>query len=353
MQRVGIIGCGQISGIYLENLTRKFTDLLRVTACADLNLEAARGRAAEFGVPTVLSVEELLRSPEVDIIANLTIPEAHYELAKAALEEGKHVYSEKPIATNLAQALELQKLAQSRGLMLSCAPDTLLGGAWQNARAAVDSRKIGEPSVVSANCNMRVYSAKYHRAGVGPVLDMGPYYIGALITLLGPVKRVTATGLRAPMAARENAEQFVPHLPSRVSAALELVSGCVAGITFCSDASFYKARFEIFGREGILTCADPNGFGGVVTLNDGKCATILPEEYGFTDNSRGLGIADMAAAARDRRPHRFLPEIAVHTLDVMEGILSSVESGVGQEMITTCERPVPMGRVGGDLFAVR
>lgn len=353
MLRIGIVGCGRISPAYLHTLTQNFSDLLQVTACADLVRDAAVARAAEFGIPQVLEVPELLSSPDLDLVANLTIPEAHYEVTKAALEAGKHVYSEKPIADSLAQARELQSLAESNRLMLSCAPDTLLGSAWQTCRAAIDQGKIGRPALLSAYMAMRVRTPHYFRAGVGPVLDMGPYYIGAITTLLGPIKRVSATGLRPEITPPDGGEAFTPHSPARVSTSLELHSGALASLSFCSDAVFYRPSLDIIGTDGMLLCADPNGFGGKVTLLDGKSASTLPDLYPFSDNFRGLGIAEMCAAARDRRPHRLQPELSVHALEVMEAIQHAIESGVTQEMKTTCARPIPMGTTAsGDPFRV-
>jgi predicted dehydrogenase len=354
--RVGIIGCGNISSIYLKNCTTVFKNL-EIVALADLVPERAAAKAAEFGVSRTLSVSEMLASKDIDAVLNLTIPLAHAEVARAALEAGKQVYGEKPLATGFAEGEEIVSLAKAKGLYLGSAPDTFLGAGLQTCRKLIDDGWIGE--VVGATAFMLCGGhegwhpdpAFYYKRGGGPMFDMGPYYLHALISLVGPVKALVgktsaAWKERVVTSKERSGEQIAVEVPTTVTGILDFESGAEGTIMTSFDVrgGSSHAPIEIYGSEGTLIAPDPNTFGGPVKLRrrGERDFVELPLLFGYAENSRGLGLSDMAEAIADARPPRASGELALHALEIMEGI--HVSSGEGQRYVmrSSCSRPAPL-----------
>ncbi len=358
--RIGIIGCGNISGIYLEN--GKIFDAIDIVAVADIDLDRAHARAAQYGVAKACSVEELLADPDVEIVINLTTPDAHGPVALAALQAGKHVYNEKPLAVTRDEARALLELAARKGLRVGCAPDTFLGGGLQTCRKLIDDGWIGEP--IGATAFMMSHGPEswhpnptfFYQPGAGPMFDMGPYYLTALCTLLGPVARVTGSA-RISFAQRTITNEYnygdkiQVNTPTHVAGVLDFASGAIATIITSFDVwASQLPRIEIYGSHGSLSVPDPNTFDGPVLLRRAGSRewTPVPLSHGFTRNSRGLGVADMVVALRSGRPHRASGELAYHVLDLMHAIHDASREGHHIEMLSTMTRPVPLPLGLGD-----
>ncbi len=353
--KVGVIGCGTISGIYLKTI--KHLKILEAVACADLFLERAQERAAEFEVPRACSVEALLADPEVELVINLTIPAAHAEVALAALQAGKHVYNEKPLAISREDARRLLDLAQERGLLVGAAPDTFLGGGLQTCRKLLDDGWIGEP--VAAFAAMTGHGperwhpdpAFFYKRGAGPMLDMGPYYLTALVALLGPIRRVTgSTRISFPERTITSAPRYgqtiTVETPTHIAGVFDFASGVIGTIITSFDVwSSRLPRIEIYGTRGSLGVPDPNTFGGPVLVRRAGAQdwSEAPLTHGYSENSRGIGVADMAYALRLGRPQRANGALAYHVLDVMLAFEESSEQGRHIEITSACERPAPLG----------
>lgn len=353
---VGVIGCGQISGIYLQNCTQTF-DILDVVACADLLPELAQQRAAEFNIPQACTVEELLANPEIELVVNLTIPQAHSAINKQALHAGKHVYTEKPFALTRADADDVLELARSKNLRVGCAPDTFLGGGLQTCRKLIDEGAIGTPYGASglilmgnAYDGMHPRFHTYFQLGWDPLFDMAPYYLTAMVFLLGPVRRVTGSTSqvrREITVTNPESPRFgetVPvAAPMNAAATLDFADGPIASLQAAKESFGYTPRFEIYGTDGILYAPDPNMFGGPIRLQ-GRNGTItdVPPSHGFTENSRGIGVADMAYALRSGRPHRASGELASHVLDITLGIFESSRTERHVAISADVERPAPL-----------
>jgi predicted dehydrogenase len=350
--KLGVIGCGKISGIYLENCL-KF-DNLEVRACADLDLKRAKSRAAEYSIPKAYSVEELLHDPEIELVLNLTVPMAHAAVGMAALEAGKAVYNEKPLAVNLAEAQELLLLAQAKGLGVGCAPDTFLGGGLQTCLQLIEEGAIGRP--VAATAFMLNHGHEswhpdpdfYFQPGGGPMFDMGPYYLTALVNLLGPVRRVTGS---AQISFRERLITSQPkagtkikvNTPTHITGVLDFESGVSGTIITSFDVwGHHLPRLEIYGTEGSLSLPDPNTFGGPVLLQKGqdKNWVEIPVTRPYTKDSRGLGVAEMARAMRSSEAHRPNADIGFHVLEIMEAIQTASLKGQHIELKSSCSGSV-------------
>ncbi|TCL73912.1 Gfo/Idh/MocA family oxidoreductase [Rhizobium sp. BK251] len=362
---VGIIGCGNISTTYFS-LSPLFKGL-KVLACADINLQAAKARAEEYGV-VAQTIEELLANDEIDVVVNLTIPDAHYPVSKAILEAGKHVYSEKPLVLTLEQGEELRRIAKDKKLSVGCAPDTFLGGAHQLARKYVDEGGIGR--ITSGACyvmgpGMEMWHPNpdfFFLPGGGPILDMGPYYIANLINLIGPVKRVgamtsMASETRTISSQPRSGETIPVKTPTTIQALLEFVSGATVTLTASWDVwSHRHANMELYGTEGSLYVPDPNFFGGVVEAS-GRDKNIQPlaawdhpfgifnqeSPQGPRANYRTAGLADMVAALIDGRDARCSLDRTLHGVDVMTSILKAGQEGRFIELTTTCTQPAALG----------
>jgi predicted dehydrogenase len=363
---VGIIGCGNISTTYFR-LAPLFKGL-EVRACADINPAAAEARAKEFGVHAQ-SVDALLANDDVAVVINLTIPDAHYATSSAALEAGKHVYSEKPFVLSVEDGLHLKALADGKGLRVGSAPDTFLGGAHQFARKLIDDGAVG---TVTAGTGFVMSHGMEHwhpnpdfffLPGAGPVLDVGPYYVADLIHLIGPVKRVaavsnTATPTRTISTAGPRQGQEIPvKTPTNVHALLEFVSGASVMLGASWDVWAHRHRnIELYGTDGALFVPDPNFFGGEVEVSgrDGKIAVAQQWDHPFgvpndkrptgtaLANYRTAGLADMVLAILEARDARCSLDRALHGIDVMTSILKSGEMGAFVDLQTTCTRPEPL-----------
>jgi len=362
---VGVIGCGNISAAYFR-LAPLFRGI-EMRACADINVEASKARAAEFGVRAE-TIDGLLAADDIDIIVNLTVPAAHYEVSKQILDAGKHVYSEKPFVLSVAEGLDLKKRAEKKGLRVGSAPDTFLGGAHQLARAIVDSGKLGR--ITSGTCHVMNHGMEhwhpnpdfFFQPGGGPILDLGPYYLANLIQLIGPVKQVAALTTvpfkERTISSKPRFGEKVPvNTPTTIHALLEFANGAAVSLNASWDVWQHgHAPMELFGDEGTIYVPDPNFFGGNVRYTQ-KADPVkkLPKwdhpfavpnqqhSQGMMANYRAAGLADMAIAIGEGRPHRCSMELALHAVDVMTGILKSGESGKFVAMKTTCERPEALG----------
>ncbi|MQB42858.1 Gfo/Idh/MocA family oxidoreductase [Rhizobium sp. ICMP 5592] len=362
---VGILGCGNISTTYFK-LSPLFKGL-KVLACADINMDAARLRAEEYQVKAQ-TVDELLANDELDVIVNLTIPDAHFPISKRILEAGKHVYSEKPLVLTLEQGEELRRIAKGKGLAVGCAPDTFLGGAHQLARKFIDDGGIGR--VTSGTCHvmspgMEMWHPNpdfFFLPGGGPILDLGPYYVANLINLIGPVKRVgamtsMASETRTITSQPRNGEIIPVKTPTTIQALLEFVSGATVTLTASWDVwSHRHANMELYGTEGSLYVPDPNFFGGVVEAS-GRDKEIKPladwaHPFGIANqespngaraNYRTAGLADMAASLIDGRDARCSLDRTLHGVDVMTSILKSGAENRFIDLTTTCTQPAALG----------
>jgi predicted dehydrogenase len=356
---VGIIGVGKISEQYLANFPT-FPGL-RLVAVADLNQERAREVAEEYGV-RALTVDELLNDPEVDAVLNLTIPAAHVEIGTRALRGGKHVFAEKPLGLTPAEALPMVELAEELGLRLASAPDTVLGTGIQTARQTLDSGVIGEPIAAqvqwTAPGHERWHPAPdfYYQPGGGPLLDMGPYYLSALIHFFGSVSRVTGIATRSSRARTiETGPRAGTPLPvsvdTHVSALLEHANGVTSTVTVSFEVWKSRAsKFEVYGTEGTITVPDPNMFSDAVeaAVRGGDWQPV-PDSAGYIDTGRGVGLADMADAIRENRPHRASGRLALHVLEIMDAILRSSQEKAVITVDSTAERPeiVPLQTTTG------
>lgn len=351
---VGIIGTGNISSAYLKAM--KGFDVLDIVALSDMKPEVAQKRADEFGLKTK-SVDDLLADPAVQIIVNLTIPRAHVEVGLKALNAGKHVYGEKPLGITFAEGKTLIDAAKAKGLRIGSAPDTFLGGSHQQSRAVVDSGALG--TVVGGTaffaCPGHEYwhpdPAFYYDIGGGPVLDMGPYYITDLVNLLGPVARVSALSAtpfkERPIRSEAKRGQMMPvKVHTHVTGTLIFKSGALINVTLSFDVPKHAhLPYELYGTEASLIVPDPNFFGGEVKIAKPRAESWdqVPVTLPYADaNYRSLGVADMAHAILDGRPHRASGDLALHVLEVMEAFQVAADEERIVDIKTTVERPAPM-----------
>jgi predicted dehydrogenase len=350
---IGVIGCGNIAAAYLT-AARKFP-ILNLVALSDANPAAAEACAAEFGVPA-RAVEALLADPAVEIVLNLTVPNAHVEVGLKAIAAGKHVHSEKPLGVATAEARRLIEAARAKGLRLGCAPDTFLGGAHQTARRAVDEGLIGRPIGGAAffmcpgHERWHPNPGFYYLAGGGPMLDMGPYYVTDLVNLLGAVESVSGVATRTRSERTVTSEPLagarIPvEVATHVNGILRFVSGAVVTMSMSFDVARHRhGPIELYGEAGSLIVPDPNHFGGKVEFaTAGEDWREVPTRGAYADgNYRILGLADMAQAIRAGRPHRASGELAFHVLEVMEAFQTSSDTGQAVAISTRPERPAPL-----------
>ena len=352
--KVGIVGCGAICGIYFKTMTA--SPYLEVAACADLIPERAQAKAAEYGVPRACTTEELLADPEIEIVVNLTIPNAHASVAQAAVEAGKSVHNEKPLTITRKEGKKLLKTAKANGVRVGGAPDTFLGSGGQTCRKLIDDGVIGEP--VGATAFMLCHGHEswhpspefYYKVGGGPMFDMGPYYLTALVNLLGPVKRVSgSTRITFPTRTITsdplNGTVITVDTPTHIAGILDFANGAVGTITTSFDvwATTGHVPIEVYGTEGTLSVPDPNGFGGAARVKrfDEADWREVPTDQ-FPENARGIAVADMALAIKSGRPHRASGELTYHVLDLMHAFHDASDRGRYVDMESTCERPAPM-----------
>lgn len=363
MQRtkIGVIGCGNISGAYF-GAGRTFRNL-EIAACADLDPARARAKAEEFKIPKACTVQDLLADPEIEIVVNLTIPKAHAEVALAAIEAGKHVYGEKPLAVTRKDGQKILAAAKAKKRRVGSAPDTFFGGGIQTCRKLIDDGWIGTPVAASAFMVCRGHESWhpqpefYYDIGGGPMLDMGPYYLTALVNLLGPIRRVSGS------ARTTHAERMITSQPqygkimkvkalTHYATVLDFAQGTICSMIMSFDCKAAQLpRIEIYGTQGTLSVPDPNTFGGPVRISKGGEWSDVPLTHGYTENSRSIGVADMANAIRSGRPHRASGELAFHVLDAMEAAADASAKGKAVELSSTCQRPaaLPLGLLPGTL----
>ncbi len=362
--KVGIIGCGNISGIYLKNCTQLF-DILEVKAVADLKMDRVRKAAEEYDIPKACSVEELLADPEIEIVLNLTIPIAHAQVCLAALEAGKNVHVEKPLAITREDGKKLLETAKSRGLLVGAAPDTFMGGGIQTCKKLIEDGWIGKPAASTAFMACHGHESWhpdpefYYKKGGGPMFDMGPYYLTALVNLMGPVKSVTgSTRITFPERVITSKPKYGSVIdvetPTHIAGVMNFENGAIGTIITSFDVwGAQLPRIEIYGTEGSLSVPDPNGFGGpVYVLRKDKNEWMqIPVTHGYTDNSRGIGVADMAYALRTGRKHRSNGELAYHVLEIMHGFHDASNDMKHYMLESTCEIPdaLPMNLLTGTL----
>jgi predicted dehydrogenase len=360
--RVGIIGCGNISETYFEcqNLFNNFN----VVACADINIEAAKNSAEKYNVKA-FSVDDILANDDIEVIINLTIPSAHKEIIMKSLNAGKHCFSEKPLAMNFNEGLEISELASSKNLYVGCAPDTFLGAAGQKARSLIEDKKIGD--VVLGTFNLMSHGMEhwhpnpdfFFKPGAGPVFDVGVYYITQLVNLIGPIKSIsslsgTATPERTITSEPRNGEKIKVETPTTLMGTLEFHNNAKIQF-FCSwDVWKHKhSTIELYGLEGSMIVPDPNFFSGDIlishkeedwqVINNDKMLLGIPNK---TDNSgdkianyRGIGLSDMIDAISHQRQSRCSLDLAVHVLEAMEGIIKSSDERVIYNMKTKPNQP--------------
>ncbi|HOX05851.1 MAG TPA: Gfo/Idh/MocA family oxidoreductase [Planctomycetota bacterium] len=349
--KVGVVGCGNISGIYLKN--GKLLRNIEIAAVADLVPGRAEAKAAEHGKARPCSVRQLLADPEIEIVLNLTIPKAHAAVAMAALRAGKHVYNEKPLSIRLEDARAMLRLARAKRLLVGCAPDTFLGAGGQTCRKLIDDGAIGRP--VAATAFMMCHGHEgwhpapefYYQPGGGPMLDMGPYYLTALVNLMGPVRRVTGSA-RITFPTRTIGSQplkgkkIVVRTPTHIAGVMDFVSGAVGTIITSFDVWAAELPcIEVYGTEGTLSVPDPNTFGGPVRLRRAGDAQWREVKltHGYAENSRGLGVADLARALRSGGEPRAGGDLALHVLEVMHAFGRASRSGRHVQIRSSPGRP--------------
>ena len=361
--RIGIVGCGAISPAYFKGL--KPYSFVEVAACADLDLDRAKVRATEFGIPKACAVSDLLADPSLEIVINLTIPSAHAPIAIEAISAGKSVVNEKPLALDRDEGRRILESAREKGVRVGCAPDTFLGAGIQTSRKLLDDGWIGAP--VGATAFMLCPGHErwhpnpefYYQRGGGPLFDMGPYYLTALVNLLGPISRVAVFArmthpTRVISSEPKRGQVITVEVPTHASTSLEFQSGAIGTLVMSFDVWAHSLpHMEIYGTEGSLSVPDPNGFGGPIRLRRKENKEWGEIPHAFPERSRGAGPADLAMALRSHRPHRASGELAYHVLDVMCAIHDSAARGSAIEILSTCERPapLPLGLADGEMDA--
>ena len=334
-------------------MPRKMFGEMEIVAVADLDISRARAKAEEHGIGKALSPDELLSDPDVEIVVNLTIPAAHYSVCKAALEGGKHVYVEKPLTITRDEGRELLQLAAKEGLRVGGAPDTFLGAGLQTCRALIDSGAIGTPVGASAFMLCRGHESWhpdpefYYKVGGGPLFDMGPYYLTALVSLLGPLARVSGSAratfpTRTVTSEAKRGTVITVDVPTHIAGVLDFENGAIGTLTTSFDVSGSTLPpIEVYGSEGTLLVPDPNGFGGPVKVKRGKDWEDVPVTRAYSSNARGVGVADMAQAIVSGRAHRASGELCFHVLDAMHGLHDASASGQYTQMEPGGVRPAP------------
>lgn len=351
--KVGILGCGNIFPAYVHGC-RAF-DILEVAACADIDIERARARAKEFEVPKACTPEALLADPEIEIVVNLTVPQAHLETNLAAVEAGKNVHAEKPFALRRDDGRRVLEAAAAKDVLVGCAPDTFLGGGLQTCRKLIDDGEIGEPvAAVAFMCGHGPEAWHpnpdfFYKFGGGPLFDMGPYYLTALVHLLGPIRTVTGAARISFPERVATSEALYGHrisvdVPTHVAGVLGFEAGPVGTLVMSFDVWAHNLpRIEIYGSLGTLSVPDPNTFSGPVKLfraDTGEWRDV-PLTHS-ADVGRGIGVADMAHALRSGRAHRASGQLAQHVLDVMQSLYDASDAGTRVQVQSYTPRPAPL-----------
>lgn len=363
--RIGLVGCGHVSEQYLEGFRRM--PILDVVGCYDIDADLAATRAREFGIGRVFgSLEELLRCDDIQILVNLTPPKMHAMVTGAALESGKHVYSEKPLATSLDEARALLDLADRQDLRLACAPDTVLGSGLQTTRKILDDGWIGRPVGVGAYFlshgieHFHPNPAAFYGIGAGPLLDVGPYYLTALVHLLGPIARVSALSAtphttRIASSPGNVGAVIDVETPTYISASLEFQSGAIGTLVATFDVWATRLPYiEIYGEQGTISSPDPDSWTGepevrrygpeearMLDLRRDVLWSRMPPSHP-ADAARGVGVEDLAISILNKEPHRMSAEVAFHVLDVSHCIMQAAREGRVIEVMSSCVRPAPL-----------
>lgn len=349
--KIGVIGCGNISSKYFDNL--KSSQEVDIVACSDLNLEKAKDAQIKFGINKSCTVEELLSDKDISLIINLTIPKAHHEVSLAALKAGKHVYSEKPITETRESAKDLISFANKNNLKIACAPDTFLGTPTQTAIKAIKDGLIGEPKSAVAFLASPGWESWhpnpdfYYQAGGGPMLDMGPYYLTALIAMLGSVKRVTGISgksfsERTITSEPKKGQKIQVNVNTHVSGSLEFTSGLIASLITSFDVQKHNLpKIEIYGTEGSLSVPNPNFFEGEVEYfkkGDKEWRALKNLETNDI-NGRGVGVIDLVRSISNNLTPRVSGDLAYHVLDCMLAFDESSESGTHIKINSSIRTP--------------
>ena len=354
--KVGVVGCGNISSIYFENMTKVF-DILEVKAVVDLDKSRSQAAAEKYGIPVIYdTAEALLADPEIELILNITTPPHHATVCLAALNAGKHVYVEKPLAITREDGLKIKELAKKKGLLAGGAPDTFLGGGIQTCRKLIEDGWIGEPVACTAFMTCHGHESWhpdpefYYKVGGGPMFDMGPYYLTALINLMGPVESVSgSTRVTFPTRTITSEKKYGTivdvEVPTHVAGLMNFKSGAIGTIITSFDVwAAELPHIEIYGSMGTLSVPDPNTFGGPVRYYKAgaKQWQEIPLLHGYAENSRGIGVADMAYAIRTGRKHRASVDLTYHVLDIMHAFYDACREGIVYRLNSTCDKPAPM-----------
>ncbi len=342
---LAIVGCGNISGIYLQNLTTRY-DHIRVYAVSDLDTDKAAYAAKTYGIEKILTLEEILTDPAVDIVLNISAPHGHYAICKQVLEAGKHVYVEKPLSITYAQGKELMDYANAHSLYVGCAPDTFMGAGISTCKQLIQDGVIGD--VIGATAFMACHGHEhwhpnpefYYQVGGGPMFDMGPYYLTALTEMMGnatAVMGMTAIGnpMRTVTSAPKNGKQIPVEVPTHVNGLIRFANGAIANIITSFDIwGSSLPMLEVHGTKGSLQCPDPNGFAGPVKVKvAGSDFADTPYVNCNTDNLRGIGLADMASAILEGKPDFAANgRRALHVLEIMEKLHVSDQSGKAEAL---------------------
>jgi predicted dehydrogenase len=356
MIKIGMVGVGAISGIYLKNLTHLFKEVELVAVC-DLIREKAEKAQEEYKIPKIYdTMHELFADPDIDIVLNLTRPYEHFGVSSEALKAGKHVYSEKPLAATLEEGLELVSLAKESNLMLGGAPDTFLGAGIQTCRKLIDDGFIGKPIGSAAFMICHGHESWhpdpefYYKHGGGPMMDMGPYYLTALINLMGGIRSITGVAKasfdKRIITSQPKAGRIIDvDVPTYVTGLIEYESGAVGTLFTTFDVyNTGQARFEIYGSEGTLLVPDPNTFGGPIYLlrPESKEYKEMPLLFDYAENSRGVGLADMAKSIETGRACKTSYKQTLHVLEAMEAFQTSSNNRAAVDLKTSFRREEPM-----------
>lgn len=352
--RIGCIGCGNISGQYLS-MQQNFP-AVQMVACADLEHSKAEAAAEKHGIPAVVTPDELLARDDIEIVLNLTVPGAHVKVAEAAIDAGKHCYMEKPLGINRAEGQRLVDKAKSAKLRVGCAPDTFMGAGLQTARKVIDEGLLGKVTAFTAFMISRGHEhwhpspAFYYQPGGGPMFDMGPYYLTALLNLLGPIQSVagmtsTAIPKREITSEPQRGAILIVQTEDHYCGTMQFTSGVVGSIiqSFAMRNAPPTPAFVIYGTDATLLVPDPNQFDDTVQIwqEGSKEIEVVPHAFP-TGYGRAIGLADLAYAIRTNRPHRCSLEQAFTVLDAMQGFRDSSESGTFHQVVTGYQRPTPM-----------
>ena len=367
--KVGLIGCGHIAETYFR--AHKYFNNFRIVKCADINHLAAKKCASTYKIKA-LSVKNLLKDKEVEIILNLTVPKAHFEVSKKALLNNKHVYTEKPMAINLKDGKELLKISKRKKLYIGNAPDTFLGGGNQKSKEILEKNFIGKinlgniifayPGVQSYHPNPEPWFSKNEG---GPVIDMGPYYLTALVNLLGPAKKVWGSFMwnkkkRIIGIGPRKGRSIKVLCPTTYLGTIFFSSGSIIRFTLSFDViAHHRNHIELYGSKGSILVPDPNMFGGSVytckklggTWKEHKTnkmflgkinirqKSLRANEAPINANYRGVGLAEMAYCIQNKKKHRCNGELSFHVLDIIQSIMKAARKRKRISIKSTCKIP--------------